>query len=112
MHTFTSNSSVTINAVTQETGIVRGEIYNAVVGKISDGFVNIESTFLKDDDGSPVHHQHFQVSEADFDTFEATQTLTETTVFGRFEELCSLYVISQLEGLWGLTSTDWTLNAH
>ena len=112
MHTFTSNSSVTINAVTQETGVVRGEIYNAVVGKIAEGYVNIEATFVKDEDGTPVHHQHFQVSEADMNTFEGTQTLTGTTCFDKWQELCSLYVVSQLGGLWGLATTDWTLAEH
>lgn len=112
MHTFTSNSSVTINAVSQDTGVVRGELYNATVGKMFEGEASIEVTFVKDSDGSPIHHANYRVSEADLNTFEGTVTLTATNTFEKFEELCSHYVISQLDGLWGLTTADWTLNAH
>ena len=112
MHNFTSNSSVTINAVTQNSGVVRGEIYNATVGSVFEGEVSIEVTFLKDSDDTPVHHAHYRVSEADFNAFEGTVTLTATTVFNRFEELVTRYVLSQVDGMWGLTTADWTLNAH
>lgn len=112
MHTFTSNSTVTLNAVTQETGTIVGEIYNAVVGKAVEGFVSIECSFLNGVDGPSVYHRHFQISEADFNAFEANQTLNSTNSIERFEEVCSLYIISELDGMWGLSPSDWTLNAH
>jgi len=112
MHNFTSNSSVTINAVTQNTGVIRGEIYNATVGSMVEGEVSIEVTFLKDSDDTPVHHANYRVSEADLNAFEGTITLTATTVFERFEELITRYVLTQVDGMWGLTTSDWTLQAH
>jgi len=112
MHHFHSNSSVTINAVTQETGVIKGEIYTAQVGDQSDGSVRIEVTFLNNDNGNPVHHQHHSVSEADMDTFEGTVTLVETGSVGKFQELCARYALAQADGMWGLTAADWTLESH
>jgi len=112
MHHFHSNSSVTINAVTQDTGVIKGEVYSAKVGEMAGG-IDIQCTFLKDDeDGAPVHHSSYRVTEADMDVFEGTVTLTETGATGRFQELCTRYVLAQVEGMWGLTSSDWTLEAH
>ena len=113
MHTFTSNSSVTINAVTQDTGVIEGEVYTAQVGDTYEGKIHIEVIFKKDDEvGTPVHHSTYQPTEAEMETFEGTVTLTATTVVGRFEELVSRYVLAEVDGMWGLTSADWTLNAH
>ncbi len=112
MHTFTSNSSVTINAVNQETGVVKGEIYSASAGTMSEGEINIEVTFLNNENGNPVHHASFRVSEDDFNAFEGTITISATSTLERFEEVCARYVISQLDGQWGLTPADWTLEAH
>lgn len=112
MHHFHSNSSVTINAITQDTGVINGEVYTAQVCQITDG-VAIECTFTKDDaDGTPVHHASYRVSEADMDTFEGTVTLEAVNTAGRFQELCTRYVLAQMEGMWGLTLSDWTLEAH
>jgi hypothetical protein len=112
MHHFHSNSSVTINAVTQETGVIKGEIYTAQVGDQSNGSINIEVTFLNNDTGSPVHHQHHSVSEADMTTFEGTVTLEGTDTTAKFQELCARYALAQADGMWGLTAADWTLEAH
>ncbi len=112
MHHFHSNSSVTINAITQDTGVIKGEIYSAQIGEMSNG-IDIQCTFLKDDaDGTPVHHASYRVSEADMDTFEGTVTLESAHTAARFQELCTRYVLAQMEGMWGLTVSDWTLEAH
>ena len=112
MHHFHSNSSVTINAVTQETGVIKGEVYTAQVGSQTEDSVNIECTFLNNDTGTPAHHMSFRPSFADLETFEGTVTLEETSVTGRFQELCTRYVVANLDGKWGLTAADWTLEAH
>ena len=113
MHHFHSNSSVTINAVTQDTGVIIGEVYSAQVGSMSEGELSIEVSFFKDDEGkTPVHHVNHRVSEADIDTFEETVTLVETGSVGKFQELCTRYALSQAVGMWGMTPDDWTLEAH
>lgn len=112
MHHFVSNSSVTINAVTQETGVIKGEVYVAQIGTQSDGSVNIECTFTNNDTGTPVHHMSFRPTLADLETFEGTVTLDETSVAGRFQELATRYVVANLDGKWGLNDADWTVESH
>lgn len=113
MHHFHSNSSVTINAVTQDTGVIEGEVYVAQVGSMEDGTVSVEVTFFKDDENrTPVHHVNHRVSEADMDTFEGTVTLESTGTTAKFQELCTRYALAQADGMWGLTASDWTLESH
>lgn len=113
MHHFHSNSSVTINAVTQDTGVIEGEVYVAQVGSMEDGTVSIEVTFFKDDENrTPVHHVNHRVSEADMDTFEGAVTLVETGSVGKFQELCTRYALAQADGMWGLTASDWIFESH
>jgi len=112
MHHFHSNSSVTINAVTQEAGVIKGEVYTAQLGTQDESTVNIECTFTNDDNGNPVHHMGFRPTFAELETFEGTITLDGTTVVDRFQELCTRYVITNLDGKWGLTPADWTLEEH
>lgn len=112
MHHFHSNSSVTINAVTQEAGVIKGEVYTAQLGTQDESTVSIECTFLNDDTGNPVHHMGFRPSFAELETFEGTVTLESTSVADKFQELCTRYVVANLDGKWGLTIADWTLEAH
>ena len=54
----------------------------------------------------------FRPTFAELETFEGTVTLESTSVADKFQELCTRYVVSSLDGKWGLTLADWTLEAH
>ena len=112
MHHFHSNSSVTFNAVTQETGILIGEVFSATLGNLYEG-VTIDATFLKEGENPvAVHSVQYRVTEEEMNAFEATITLSETGSFGRFQEICTRYVLSKIDGMWGLTTSDWTIEEH
>lgn len=112
MHTFISNSSVTYNAVTQESDVLKGELYIVSAGEMTPGTVSIEVNFTANSNGIRVHSESYSVSEEDFNAFEGTLTLSATSSLERFEEVCSRYVISQIGNMWGLTTSDWTLQEH
>jgi hypothetical protein len=116
MHHFHTNSSVTINAATQDTGVIVGKIYRASIeGDSADiSSISIECSFTKQADDTPVYHTSYRVSLADLNTFADTVTLDSTKVADEFQELCTRYAMSQVEaeGMWGLTGADWTIEQH
>lgn len=116
MHHFHTNSSVTINAATQDTGVIVGKTYRASIEDDGAGSatVNIECNFLKQADDMPVYHTSYRVSLADLNTFAGTVTLDSTEVADQFQELCTRYALSQVaaESMWGLTAADWTIEQH
>lgn len=114
MHHFHTNSSVTINAATQDTGVIVGKIHRASIEDdgADSATVGIECSFTKQADGTPVYHTSYRVSLADLNTFAGTVTLDSTEVADQFQELCTRYVAVEVDGMWGLTSADWTIEAH
>ena len=116
MHHFHTNSSVTLNAATQDTGVIVGKAYRSSIDDdgADSAIVAIECSFTKQDDGAPVYHTSYRVSLADLNTFAGTVTLDTTEVTNQFQELCTRYALSQVEaeGMWGLTGTDWTIEQH
>lgn len=116
MHHFHTNSSVTINAATQDTGVIVGKIYRASIEDegADSATISIECSFIKQADDMPVYHTSYRVSLADLNTFAGTVTLDSTEVANQFQELCTRYALSQVEagGMWGLTGADWTIEQH
>lgn len=116
MHHFHTNSSVTINAATQDTGVIVGKTYRASIedDAANSASIIIECSFLKQADDMPVYHTSYRVSLADLNTFAGTVTLDTTEVADQFQELCTRYALSQVaaDGMWGLTAADWTIEQH
>ena len=112
MHTFYSNSPVVFNAVTQESGVITGKVNSTRLEEVQGMEVSIEAFFTHGDDPSIVYNTIVMVSVAAMDTFESSVSLTSTSTIEKFQELCTLYIVSQIDGKWGLSSGDWTVESN
>jgi hypothetical protein len=109
-HKLTSNSSVIYNAERQLSGVL--EIIPEQITYQNDG-VSYHNVMLN----CPVRVSgsndfatglNYNISENDWDVFFASLTLTSTDEFSKQEEAALKYVLTQIDGDWGLTESDWT----
>jgi hypothetical protein len=109
-HKLTSNSSVVYNAETQASGTL--EIHSEQIIYQDDGGdlhnVMLQMPVKVQESNTYVTGLTYNVSEDDWNTFFASQTLFSTDEFDKQAEASLNYVKSQIDGRWGLTENDWT----
>ena len=109
-HKLTSNQSVVYNAEFQSSGVL--EITPEQITYQNDGstFHNVMLVFPIKVSGTNnyVGGLNYNLTEGDWNTFFASLTLTSTNEFDKQEEAALKYALSQIEGNWGLTASDWT----
>ena len=109
-HKLTSNSSVIYNSEKMLAGVL--EIIPEQITYQNDGgtYHNVMIQCPVKVQGSNTYATGlaYNVSEDDWNTFFAAQTLTSTDEFGKQEEAALYYAKSQINGAWGLTENDWT----
>jgi hypothetical protein len=109
-HKLTSNSSVIYNAERQLSGVL--EIIPEQITYQNDGasYHNVMINCPVKDSGTNnyVGGLNYNVTEDAWNTFFSSLTLTSTDEFGKQEEAALKYVLTQIDGDWGLTESDWT----
>jgi len=108
-HKLTSNQSVTYNSELQLSGVLQiipQEItYQHDVNShnvlISCPIIVSEST------SNYVGGLNYILTENDWNIFFDSQSLTSTKEFDKQEEATLKYVLTQIDGNWGLSSDDW-----
>lgn len=109
-HKLTSNQSVVYNAEFQSSGVL--EITPEQITYQNDGlhFHNVMLVFPIKVSGTDnyVGGLNYNLTEGDWNTFFASLTLTSTNEYDKQEEAALKYALSQIEGNWGLTASDWT----
>ena len=107
MHKLTSNQSVIYNAETQNSGILTIEIDHLNY----ESFDNTHTVLISGKIKAPntdIRGVLYHLTENDWNTFFVAQTLTSTTEYDKQLEAGLYYIKSQLNGNWGLISSDWT----
>ena len=109
-HKLTSDQSVIYNAETQASGIL--EITPEQLTYQNDGgdYHNVMINCPVKDSGTNnyVGGLNYNVTEDAWNTFFASLTFTSTDEFGKQQEASLKYVLTQIDGDWGLTESDWT----
>ena len=109
-HKLTSNSSVIYNAERQFSGVL--EIVPEQIVYQNDGgtYHNVMLNCPVKVSGSNdyVAGLNYNLDEGAWNTFFASLTLTSTDEFDKQEEAALKYVLTQIDGDWGLTENDWT----
>jgi len=111
-HKLTSNSSVIYNAETQASGIL--EITPEQLTYQNDGgdYHNVMINCpVKTSGNGYVGGLNYNVTEDAWNTFFASLTFTSTDEFGKQQEAVLKYVLTQIDGDWGLTESDWTYSS-
>ena len=110
MHKLTSNQPVVYNAESQTSGIL--EITPEQVTYQNDGSISHNVLIICPIKVSGTNTYagglNYFLSESDWNTFFASLTLTSTNEFDKQEEAALKYALTQIEGNWGLTESDWT----
>lgn len=107
-HKLTADTSVTYNAESQTSGVLVIEpeqiVYECfdntnhlvnIIGRIKSGNTQITSVV-------------YQLSNTAWNTFFAAQTLSSSTEYDKQLEAALLYIKQEIDGSWGLTSSNWT----
>ena len=108
-HKLTSNSSVIYNAERQLSGVL--EIIPEQLTYQNDGgdYHNVMINCpVKTSINDYVGGLNYNVTEDAWNTFFASLTFTSTDEFGKQQEASLKYVLTQIDGDWGLTESDWT----
>jgi len=109
-HKLTSNQSVIYNAETQLSGVL--EITPEQITYQNDGGtyhnVMINCPVKASGTNNYVAGLNYNVTEDAWNTFFASLTLTSTDEFDKQEEAALKYVLTQIDGDWGLAESDWT----
>ena len=109
-HKLTSNSSVIYNAENQSSGVL--EIIPEQITYQNDGGtyhnVMINCPVRVSGSNNFASGLHYNIDEEAWNTFFASLTLTSTDEFDKQEEAVLKYVLTQIDGDWGLTESDWT----
>ena len=108
-HKLTSNQAVIYNAEYQSSGVL--EITPEQITYQNDGshYHNVMLTLpIKvNETGVYVGGLNYNLTENEWDTFFSSLTLTSTNEFGKQNEAVLKYALTQIEGNWGLTESDW-----
>lgn len=107
MHKLTSNSSVTYNAETQDSGILTVEIVNFNYDAYN-GNHNVSINAEVKNGNTSVVSLYESPTESTWNTFYAAQSLTGTNIFDQQIEAALLYIKQEIDTKWGLNSSDWT----
>ncbi len=109
-HKLTSNQSVVYNAEFQSSGVLEITPEQIVYQNDGSTFHNVMLVFPIKVSGTNnyVGGLNYNLTEGDWDTFFASLTLTSTNEYDKQEEAALKYALSQIEGNWGLTKSDWT----
>ena len=109
-HKLTSNQSVIYNAEFQSSGVLEITPEQIVYQNDGSTFHNVMLVFPIKVSGTNnyVGGLNYNLTEGDWNTFFASLTLTSTNEFDKQEEAALKYALSQIEGNWGLTASDWT----
>ncbi len=109
-HKLTSNTSVIYNAERQFSGVL--EIVPEQIVYQNDGGtyhnVMINCPVKVSGSNDYVAGLNYNLDEGAWNTFFASLTLTSTDEFDKQEEAALKYVLTQIDGDWGLTESDWT----
>ena len=108
-HKLTSDQSVIYNAETQASGIL--EITPEQLTYQNDGgdYHNVMINCpVKTPINGYVGGLNYNVTEDAWNTFFASLTFTSTDEFGKQQEASLKYVLTQIDGDWGLTESNWT----
>ena len=111
-HKLTSNSSVIYNAERQLSGVL--EIIPEQITYQNDGssYHNVMINCpVKTPDNGYVAGLNYNVTEDAWNTFFASLTFTSTDEFDKQQEATLKYVLTQIDGDWGLTESDWTYSS-
>lgn len=106
MHKLTSNQSVVYNAETQDSSILTIEIDHLNYESFDSNHTTLITGTVKASNTN-VGGVFYQLNKNDWNTFFAAQTLTSTTEYDKQLEAGLYYIKSQLDGNWGLTTSDW-----
>ena len=112
-HKLTSNQSVVYNAETQESGVL--EITpNQITyhnGENTRHYVELILSVNVSESNKGVTGIYYNLSETEWDTFYAAQSLTSTEIYSQQKEAALNYTKIQIDGNWGLTQNDWTYSS-
>jgi len=108
-HKLTSNQAVIYNAEYQTSGVL--EITPEQIIYQNDGShhhnVMLSLPIKVNGTGVYVGGLNYNLTEDEWNTFFASLTLTSTNEFDKQNEAVLKYVLTQIEGNWGLTESDW-----
>ena len=110
MHKLTSNQSVIYNSEYQTSGVLEITPEQIVYQNDGSNFHNVMLVFPVKVSGTNTYvgGLNYNLTPEDWNTFFASLTLTSTTEFDKQQEASLKYALTQIEGNWGLTSSDWT----
>ena len=112
-HKLTSNQTVTYNTETQESGVL--EITPNQITYHNDGndrhYVELMLSVNVSGSNKGVTGIYYNLSETEWNTFYATQSLISTEIYSQQEEAALNYTKIQMDGNWGLTQSDWTYSS-
>ena len=108
-HKLTSNQAVIYNAEYQSSGVLEITPEQIVYQNDGSNYHNVMLTLPIKVNGTGVYvgGLNYNLTENEWDTFFSSLTLTSTNEFGKQNEAVLKYALTQIEGNWGLTESDW-----
>lgn len=109
-HKLTSNSSVVYNAETQASGTLEIHAEQIIYQDDTSGYHNVMLSLPIKVSGSNTYAGGltYNLTPENWNTFFSSQTLVSTNEYDKQAEASLNYAKSQIDGRWGLTSSDWT----
>lgn len=110
MHKLTSNQPVIYNSEFQTSGVLEITPEQIIYQNGGSNRHNVMLSFpiRVSETNTFAGGLNYNLTEDEWNTFFASLTLTSTNEYDKQEEAALKYALTQIEGNWGLTSSDWT----
>lgn len=110
MHKLTSNQPVIYNSEFQTSGVLEITPEQIIYQNDGSNRHNVMLLFpiRVSETNTFAGGLNYNLTEDEWNTFFASLTLTSTNEYDKQEEAALKYALTQIEGNWGLTSSDWT----